>query len=351
MRHVPKRLSWFLAVVILLCGVFSIPVLAATNSKSGLTLTPPFQEINLLPNQAEVKGSFSISNNNAEPVSFDLTTVDMGTLDETGGVVFSGISADYQKKYGLAEWLHLPNTSLTIQPKSSQTVDFTVVNSPDMQSGGHYGAVVVKALGQAGQNKNQVNLSPQAATLIFARKIGGEVFGLSLQKPPSKTYYRSLPSELNLSFKNTGNVHVVPRGVVLVKNPKGHVVAKGVINSESSLILPERNRLYSVKLTKQKQILWPGKYKVEVSYRYDGKDNFATESYSILLLNLPLGLVMLLIFGVLAWLGFLLAKRFHRWFRRKRPKPEKAPKPAPQKTFMSVRRIDDVVKRQKSSKK
>lgn len=297
----------------LLLLLYLVPILLlsvaqgyAASSKGGITITPPFQEVLILPNQTSVPGSFAVANNSSQPSTFSLSTVDMGALDDTGGVVFSGLSADYQQKYGLAHWLKLDTDKITIQPKSSAVVGFSIQNNSTLGPGGHYGAIIVKSTDQNSNSKNQVNLAPQAASLLFVRKVGGEIYNLKLEPPTSKTYLWKLPTSATVRLRNDGNIHVVPRGIVMLKDHSGREVSRGVINPESSLILPEHVRDFSVVFMPHKRLLLPGTYTISVSYRFEGSDKFVTQTYSIRFLNLPLiGLGLILLITLI-----LLIKRF-----------------------------------------
>jgi hypothetical protein len=296
----------------LLCGLLltliapAVPSFAA-DSKGGISITPPFQEITILPNQTSVPSSFAVANNTTSPTNFQLSAIDMGTLDDTGGVVFSGLPEDYEQKYGLAKWLQLSSSNVTIPPKSTQQIKFTVINDPAMGPGGHYGAIVVKSEQTSERGKNQVGLQPQAAELLFARKVGGERYDLKLEAAAQKTFWWHLPNQIELKFRNNGNIHVVPRGIVTLQGPDGHEVARGIINPASSLILPERSRIYNIYLTFSQKIRRPGQYTAEINYRYDGTQTLQKGTQHLRFVNLPLIVVVfivLMVAGVL--LRFLL---------------------------------------------
>jgi hypothetical protein len=231
----------------------------------------------------------------------------MGSLDETGGLIFSGLPQDYQQKYGLTKWVSLAQSKLTIPARKVGKVDFTIKNEASLSPGGHYGAIIVRQVGEQLSSNERIALSPQAASLIFLRKVGGEKYGLSLPRIESNHSIWRLPTKVKLPFKNDGNVHVVPRGVVRIKDSVGREIAKGIINPESALILPERGRSFSVSLDPQAQIIWPGRYTIEVEYRYDGRDKlshisqtFYTANLRVFLLLLALGLSLLFI-GYTIW--------------------------------------------------
>ncbi len=81
-----------------------------------------------------------------------------------------------------------------------------------------------------------------------------------------------LPKSVEHRFQNTGNLHLVPRGIVEVHDPAGRVIERGSIDEDSSPILPESFRRYATKLMPMATGWLPGRYKVLTQYRYDGID-------------------------------------------------------------------------------
>lgn len=84
-----------------------------------------------------------------------------------------------------------------------------------------------------------------------------------------------------MSFKSTGNVHVVPRGYVTVTDPRGNLVAKGIINPESTLVMPGASRQFVTILQPVNPSAVKGRYTLTIHYRYDGNSAFATKTMSI----------------------------------------------------------------------
>lgn len=350
-----KRLvsSVLLASILFLAVGTAGSAFATTNTKGGVTISPPFQDIIVLPNQTSLPQSFALSNNNDTPVTFDLSAVDMGALEDTGGVVFSGLSADYQQKYGLAKWIQLEQPNVTVAAHSTQGVNFNIINDASLSPGGHYGAIVVKTSEAVATGQNKVSLLPQAATLIFVRKIGGEIYKLKFAGGIGGTSWWGLPGQLSFHLQNEGNVHVVPRGIVVVTDPRGNVVGKGIINPDSSLILPERKRTYEVTWQHIRKIALPGTYTVHVSYRYDGTNVYQNTSYTIKYIGLPFMLLALLLAFVLAWGIYYLAPRIkNRLVKLRIVKISEQPKPVSRQKIMSMRDLDRkrTTKPQKSAK-
>lgn len=305
-----KKILAALALLILVGLSASV---AADAPRGGVTVSPAFQELVLNGDQPELKGSFTVTNNSDQPATFELSTVDMGALDDTGGLVFSGLPQDYQKKYGLAEWITLTETKLVVTPRATKQVGFLVKNEESLAPGGHYGAIIVRQIADQPQADQHINLSPQVASLLFLSKRGGEKYGLSLSDISADNSIRSLPTKADLEFKNVGNVHLVPRGVVRIKNTFGKEVAKGIINQDSSLILPERSRRLQIDLDTWGRNIWPGRYTIEVEYRYDGQENVERRSETFYTANLRILLFIIIGATTFVFVFYKAWKKTAKW--------------------------------------
>ncbi|HSW37424.1 MAG TPA: hypothetical protein VLG37_03595 [Candidatus Saccharimonadales bacterium] len=286
--------------------------------RSGVTVSPAFQELTIQAVDYVKPSNFTVTNNDSSTASFTLSAIDMGALDDTGGLIFSGLPADYQKKYGLAKWVQLEQTDITIAGHSTFTVQFRISNDDSLAPGGHYGAIVMTPKAKGASNKNQIALSPQPTSLLFVKKIGGELYKLTLQDIKTSNGFWHLPNEVKLNFKNTGNVHVVPRGLLVVKDPFGKETARGIVNEASSLVLPERSRNFIVSIKDMNRPLWPGRYRLLVGFRYDGQAKTREVSLYFTWLNLPLLFGLVVLMSMAGYGGYRLRPILNRK-RHKKP--------------------------------
>lgn len=271
-KHTLRIFSIFIAAGITLAAITisMSPALAA----GGVTISPPLKEITLGPGLLETTTDVTIQNNTDQSIQAHLQLVDLKALGLYGGSSLD--KAGLTDKYDLANWMSLPGGD-TVPVASHQTVKAKVkiTNRDDLSPGGHYGAVVVTTSSD-NTIKSEVNISQQVVSLLFIKKLGGEVYGLELGQ---MTYKGSdIPQEVTLPFKATGNVHVVPRGYVEVTDPTGKLVAKGIINQDSSLILPGSTRQFVTLMQPVSGADKPGRYKLTAYYRYDGQNDFKTQS-------------------------------------------------------------------------
>jgi len=294
-------------VVFLTSNIATSAAAQKSVSYKGLSLTPAIVNVNVDQALQTTSVDIVVSNDQNHPVLLGVSSVDFKSLNQTGGVAFIGSGS----KYGLADWLTLPKGPVTISPHSSRTVSVGVDDRSDLSPGGHYAAILFKDLASSGQANNQVGFNQVLASLVFLKKSGGEVFGLSLAKPAISAGWLKMPSNLDLLITNTGNTQTAPRGIVSITDPLGRQIKRGIINPDSNLVLPGSARLYQTSLNNGVSPWLPGRYTLTVTYRPDDIGRAKTASYSFIYLSLPFLLIVLapLVGIALTIRSYILRKR------------------------------------------
>ena len=241
---------------------------------NGITVSPAIKELTLTQDQTELQFNFTLRNNTDETVTLQLSAVDFGALDETGGVAFVGQSSEQTTKYGLREWMRFSTNTVVLEPNESKEQTAIIDNKESLAPGGHYGAILATPVqSEATANEPRVAVNPTVSVLVLLKKQGGENYSLNLEDPQISGWRFSWPDSIALRFQNAGNVHVVPRGTVIVKDVRGKEVARGTINEDSSAVLPETFRVMTVPLRQSASHWVPGSYTIDISWRYDGSED------------------------------------------------------------------------------
>ncbi|HET7827239.1 MAG TPA: hypothetical protein VFK97_00020, partial [Candidatus Saccharimonadales bacterium] len=265
-----KSLAIGLSLVLL---GFGLGGRASSAAPTGLTISPAFQMVTIQAGAASQPVSFKITNDQPAAQDLSFSVRDFNTLNESGGLFFVGTNPTaLQKKYGLAKWLSLSTSQVIIQPHQTFTLDGQILNQPSLSPGGHYGALLISIGG--GPAGGQVSLEPIASSLLFVTKPAGATHFLSLSNVSFKHSLLSLPPAVNLRFQNTGNTHVVPRGVVNITDGHGRLISKGIINQNSAIVLPQTYRQLSVPMQKIVSPGRPGQYQLTVDFRFDGINQY-----------------------------------------------------------------------------
>lgn len=278
---------WLFFARLLLAAVF---ILMPTSllASTGITVSPAFQEVEVAASETAKSYTLKVTNNTRGTQELILSVVDFNSLDESGGLAFLGANGELDNRYSLTPWLKLEQDSIVLKAGQTKTVMVTVENKSSLAPGGHYAALLLQSKNKKLQaNGPRVQFEQVISSLVLVKKIGGERYGLKLQNiDPGKGAI--IPGKVELRFQNTGNVHLVPRGIVRVVDPLGRTVSKGIINEGSAFVLPESYRRMNVTMTKQGIALMPGEYKLVAEYRYDGRDEFEYQEVSLGWRQLPL---------------------------------------------------------------
>jgi hypothetical protein len=279
------------ALVILVClitlGSFGHKALAANSQLSKVSLRPFLEQLQLGPTEATRQFQLTVNNDSSFSQIFHLSAVNFGSLNESGGLAFEGAnSTKLSGQYGLAKWLSLDQNDIELGAGKQTTVKVTINNGSDLSPGAHYAAVIVTA-SKTTSAPSQLTITPKISSLVFITKIGGEKYDIHLESVDHNGSLFKTPSIASVRLRSTGNTYIVPRGIVSLKQDAG-VISRGVINGESSIVLPGTVRNFDVPLSSVRKIkngFFFTKYKIQVDYRYDGNSNFATHSYDETLVN------------------------------------------------------------------
>jgi hypothetical protein len=296
-----------IATILVMLAVGAVRALAA--APTGITISPAFQQVNILASETQHPLQFSITNNQSTAQNLSLSTADFGELSDTGGLFFVGTNPTQQQaKYGLAKWFSLDQSSLILAAHQTQVIRAEILNRTDLAGGGHYGALLIN-LGKDKVVPNKITVRPIASSLLFVNKVGGDTHSLKLLDAKASHSLFRLPSSVSLKFQNTGNTHVVPRGLVTITNPSGQLVSKGIVNQDSNIQLPQTSRIFDVTMQSISHSSSAGHYKLTVNYRFDGYANFRTYQTNFLLVPVT-DLAALIILVVALVIG-------GRYFRRR----------------------------------
>jgi hypothetical protein len=303
-----------------------LPAGAETRSRasSGFVVSPIYQNVSIGAEQPQAHYVVNLNNNTQLAQAFKLSTEDFGSLNNSAGVAFLGTStSSFAKKYGLSSWMKLDQNTVTVPAGQSVNVGVTIENSDTLTAGGHYGAILATALtapnGPAVQPR--VGVFEVVSSLILLIKQGDVSLGLVAASQSSNGGWWAVASNVTDKFSNTGNVHVIPRGLVQVRDPLGHVVERGSINEDSGIILPENSRTYVTPMMKLVAAKWPGQYSVTLTYRIDGDAGQKTITSSYWYLGMMGTLAAVVVVLIVGGAGLVILRP--RLRRRKRAKAQR----------------------------
>lgn len=284
------RRFFLIAVAVLL--LFPRQVTATTTAE-GIIVDPIFQELDLL-DQENIQTTISITNSTDQPQEVIVYARDISQEALTGKLIFiDGYQTEYP--HSLAPYIRFDKDRFVVPAGKTEQLQITVENRESLNPGGHYTAIIVEA--QIAETSEKTTIFPGLTSVFFVRKTGGIQIKYTLEEMAGfKKISLEPPTHLTTTFVNTGNTHIIPRGVVKVTGWNNRLLAQTVYNPDSSVILPTTKRSMQTQLTFQQDPWLFEPISLTFSYRDTSERAFQTTTLSgfyihpILLVSILIGL-------------------------------------------------------------
>lgn len=249
-----------------------------------LEVSPPSQEVSgSAGSQIMVKAK--IRNKSFNPVNLKVRVEDFTASGQEGQVALVE-----KTENSLKSWSLLSLEQLSLKPNEQKEVT-AMINIPAGLVGGHYGAFVFSIVGEEPKG-GEAALAQEVASLFLIR-LGGETkesLVLTDFKVPRFLEFGPVPMEIK--FKNSGNVHSKPFGLINVRNVFGKTVKDVVVKGETN-ILPGATRVIRANLDKKYMF---GFYTAEVLMNYGSKNESLSSTSTFVVV--PVRIVLGVLFGV-----------------------------------------------------
>jgi hypothetical protein len=230
----------------LLLAVFALLVVSqyqlvfAQEGGRSISVVPPKFELFANPGDI-VTERLKITNNSGVVSNYSILVEDFGSTGEEGQVVLEEQGAD--SKYSLAQWIEPEATEIVLEPNEEKNLTFNINVPRDAEPGGHYASILLQSatdpnLPQEGGAAAAV--SQRIGSLVLLRVSGNitETANIETFEAPARS--QSGPVDLTLRIKNDGNVHVRPKGTIIITNFLGQKVDE--LPLEGANVLPGATR-------------------------------------------------------------------------------------------------------------
>ena len=273
---------------------FKLLTVFAQSPKNTITVLPQLTQIDLAKDAPETKIYYT--NNSSTPVELSFSVEDVRELEDRNpvGILDPKEAANY--KYSLSSWVYLDKQTLLLAPHETQNIIVNITKDK-LTPGGHYGSILAEI--KQTSNDKKIRIKGVLASLLFVRaSTGNEIEEARIAYFGAANTGIDFPDQFVFRFQNTGNVDLTPYGLVEIKDNLSRTVAKGIVNEDSLITLPEAIRKYELNIKPLSTIILPGRYKAVLSIHYgkSGKKlaiskEFITQG-SINLLNIGIGLLL-----------------------------------------------------------
>lgn len=234
--------------VLLLSGIFSFLIFTFDSSNASAQdgalriVTSPLPISLVTAPGTTITTELKVKNAGTEAEDLKIDILKFNAYEDTGKPALH----DLEPTDEFAKWVTFSEPSFTVLPEEWKTITatFTV---PQEASFGYYYAFVFTRAG------DQVDLAPQetavvggTATLVLleARVPDAKREITVTEFSTDKTVYEFLPVNFTVSLKNSGNVHVAPRGNIFLSQGKDKNLALLELNPSKGSILPDSTRVF-----------------------------------------------------------------------------------------------------------
>jgi hypothetical protein len=190
--------------------------------KNDFVLEPGKQEVEVVPGTS-VQKTISLTNRSQNPLTFRFSAEDIkGSDTASESVVLLG---DQAGPYSLKDFISFPVDEVTVGFGERVTIPFIISVPLDAEPGGLYGVVIASnAPSKISEMEegSQTTIVSRLGSIILVKVPGDSRIEGNLEQIKTKTgqrfFFNSVPSSFEILFRNTGNVHLAPYGMITVKN-------------------------------------------------------------------------------------------------------------------------------------
>ncbi len=234
----------FTLALFLACVAFFLP--ARADAQVGISLYPVKFNVVIEPGTAYSDTVTVINPNDfsigVRPEIENISGGDEGSID----------LIETEIPHGLMAWISIDRREFTLGPQERKQIPFTVSVPQNGEPGGHYGAILFRALSSPGGAGSGVGISGRVGSVMLV-EVPGETkkTGIIEEFSGPSSYVSHGPLNFTAKIRNTGNTHFNPEGGVMLRGP---LFPEETINFEPRIVFPDHNRTFSVS--------WPHRYAV-----------------------------------------------------------------------------------------
>lgn len=246
--------------VALIC--MAVPASLAEESGMLSLITSPLP-INLITEPGKtVTADLSIKNAGVSTEKLKVSLMKFGAYQESGKPMLE----DRQQGDDYFDWVSFSENEFEVAPNEKKTIKATFVVPSDAAFDYYYAVVFSRADdGQNPEGKAEKIVGATATLILLTADVPGakrEAQVVEFSTPHK--IYEFLPASFQIKVRNTGNVHIAPRGHIYIdKGDQSDLAILDVNQQAGGNILPDTNRIFNA--------AWEDGYPVYANRIEDGK--------------------------------------------------------------------------------
>jgi hypothetical protein len=341
-RLAQQKIYMFITTVFLLFGTH----LAYAQEKQVLSVTPPLFQISVNPGDIW-QSSIKVVNGNSVPLTVYAEVVNFKAVGETGQGKFIPVQEGSADNATLAEWITVNNGPYVISPEQTEDVTFFVEVPENASPGGHYAAILISTEPPKNEGGMAVLTSQAVTSLLFMRVEGDMHEAGTIREFRALDAFLDIPdATFSLRFENKGNVHLQPRGDIVIYNMWGTERGTIPVNYQTHFgnVLPESIRDFTFTWKSDFKMTDIGRYKAVATLGYgEGEIKNVTSIAYFWVIPVKWTLIVLSVLGIFVYLIVFMVKAYVRRMLMlagvdvsKREEPEKLTEKKVRTTYRTV---------------
>ena len=244
---------------------FLLPSISFAQQGMSLTVTPPLFQFTLTPGETWAS-SIKVVNGNDYDLTVYATPIYFESTGENGKGRYVPLSVEDNatSTHSLAGWVDITDGPILVPRGQSKRIPFFITAPEKAEPGGHYASILIGTRPPDTKGSSEVKVSSMISALLFAR-VSGDIIeeGRIREFSTEETLYETPEAHFTLRFENTGNVHVLPRGSIIIYNMWGKERGRIDVNREANFgnVFPGAIRNFSFDWVGESNFYDIGRYK------------------------------------------------------------------------------------------
>ncbi len=215
---------------------------SAQTADNGLRLTTSPLPINLTVEPgSSVSTQLRIKNDGTQKETLKINLMKFKADDESG----APLPLDREPGDDFLDWVHFSETTFPIEANQWKTINATF-DVPDTAAFGYYYAIVFSRATEASGKPGESQIAGGTAILVLLEaKVPNAKREVTVTSfSADRKWYEFLPTTFTVKLKNTGNVHIAPRGNIFIGRPGKKADSIIEVNLGKGNILPDSSRIF-----------------------------------------------------------------------------------------------------------
>jgi hypothetical protein len=305
-------------LIILIIIVFTIVPFSdkaySVSGPEGLTISPPLKELDFEPGNTYDE-TIKLNNPTKNIIEVYPVARNFSASGENG--VPSIESPDTNSTYGLATWISFSQSKIVLTPDQEVEFNYQIKVPSNAEPGGHYASVLFASQPpEISQESTQVALASMVGSLILGKVAGNVIEKAEIREFATNKkiiFTTKTPVDFTLRIANIGNVHIKPKGEILVSN-WGKNITNIDINPQKGNILPNSTRKFDN--LNYKTGFWSfGKFSATLSANYGDKNQPLSGQIDFYII--PWWLILVTVLIIISIIIFIIKRKRKNKTRKK----------------------------------